>query len=242
MNCKGVDYELQSCNVEPCSHGSCCSLVTVDLEGPAFKQNPELGGNYEFRRIEKKYGHMYENIMGSGWLLFNSTRGNWEIKDSTLRSKKNVYHPTCRDSCPTKCSKDWMYWNGVKNSWKVDKLIKIECETHKCCTSLRLSYHKNNKHQWFESFGVYRYIEKDAMGANIYGHKTSKRYIVRDHKSSTWKISDGYGKSKSYYLKRKFPDGYFCPEDGFKNSWEYYDNDHGEWIKDNFIRLDCEND
>ena len=135
-----------------------------------------------------------------------------------------------------------MYWNGLKKLWKVDKLIKIECEIHKCCTSLRLSHNKNDKHQWFESFGVYRYIEKDAMGANIYGHKTSKRYIVRDHTSSIWKIADGYGKSKSYYLKRKFPDGYFCPEDGSKNSWEYYDNDHGEWIEDISIRLDCEND
>ena len=151
-----------------------------------------------------------------------------------------MYHRNCDTPCPSKCSSDWLYWNRAKKKWKVDKLIKITCEKHKCCTSLRLYSNGKSRNQWSESFGVFRYMEKDIKGGNIYGHKTSKRYIVRDHKANAWKVADGYANSKSYYLSRYYPDGYFCPEDATKDNWKYYDNERGEWIEDRSIHLECE--
>ena len=65
--CDGVDYELQTCNTEICSRGSCCSSIRVDLEGPAFKEYPEFRGNYEFMYTSSKYGDVYENTIGSEW-------------------------------------------------------------------------------------------------------------------------------------------------------------------------------
>ena len=210
------------------------------MEGPAFKEYPEFRGNYEFMYTSSKYGDVYENTIGSEWYLFNSTNGYWEIGKVVSKSTKNIYHRTCDAPCPSKCSSDWLYWNRAKNTWKVDKLIKITCQKLKCCTSLKLYSNGKSKNQWSESFGVYRYMEKDIKGGNIYGHIKSKRYIVRDHKANFWKVADGYGKSKSYYLSRYHTDGYFCPEDAAKDNWKYYDNDRGEWIEDRSIHLTCE--
>ena len=239
--CEGVDHELQACNTEPCSHGSCCSVVLVDLNGPSLREYPELGGNYELAFPDNQLSDVYKNIVGSGWYLFKSANGYWQIRNPDLNSTKKIYHRTCKDSCPTKCSSDWLYWNKNRKTWKVDKLIQIKCEKHKCCTTLKLSDNGVSKHQWKESFGVYSYMEKDINGSNIYGHKTSKRYIVRDHSNNIWKIADGYGNSKSYYLQRKYPDGHYCPENATRNNWKYYDNDRGDWIEDRLIRLDCKN-
>ena len=132
------------------------------------------------------------------------------------------------------------YYNSVQHRWKVDKKIAVSCVNLTCCTSLRLTATGLSKQQWPESFGVFRYIGKDDKGGNVYGNTISMRYIVRDHKNKTWKIADGYGKSRSYYLSKEFPDGYFCPEHAIKGHWKYYNNDEGEWRIDTSIHLFCD--
>jgi hypothetical protein len=237
--CPGKDYKLEKCNTIACKKGSGCSSISVELGNPSFLDYSELRGNYAYLKSTSYYGEIYENQIGAGWYIYNSTKGHWGIGNSFPLAAQQLYHETCESPCPTECPQDWQYWNKAQHRWKVDKRITVSCANLSCCTSLSLTSTGLSKQQWPEAFGVYEYIGKDDDGGNIYSHNKSKSYIVRDHETNTWKVAGGYGKSRSYYFLNKYHDGYFCPEHARKENWKYYSNDEGKWRIDHRIKLLC---
>ena len=235
--CPKAAYETQTCNTRPCPKGSCCSSISVEFGGPAFYNQSALRGDYVYLNSTFLFGDVFMNKIGSGRYLYKSHGGKWGIGVSTIDEAFGIYHKTCSELCPTDCSNDWRYYN--LREFKMDKLIRVSCEEKQCCSVLSFSSKGVAKKQWPGCFGYYRYFKKDVKGAPIYAHFESNMFLIRDHVQNTWKISDGYGKSKSHYISRYYRDGYFCPEDAVAGDWRYFNNDLGQWVVDDSIQLVC---
>ena len=248
FGCVGKDYEIEGCNNKPCSNGTCCSAITVEMDNIAFKYQGSHRGDYILNEgLANGYGHVvFQSKLNANKYLFRL--GPWLFGPNITRYvTSGLYHKDCKEECPNNCPQSWRFWkkdDGV-DEFVVNKKIKVSCEHRICCLNLKISSDAQfAKQECPECFGNYRYFAKDEHGALIWRLLSSKhqRYIVRDHKKSIWKIFDHFDKvdEDHYpYLSRYFTDLHFCPEYAQQGYWEYHNNTSGDFQVDHNIKISC---
>ena len=248
--CAGKDYEIEGCNNNPCTNGTCCSAITVAMDNIAFRYQGLLRGDYILNE-ELANGHGYgvfQSKLNADSYLYRVRGAGWLFGTNITRYRSSLYNKDCHEQCPNNCPQSWRFWKkdgDVNGTFVVNKRIKVSCEHRMCCLNLKISSEAQfAKKECPECFGNYRYFTKDEHGALIWRLLSSKhqRYIVRDHKKSIWKIFDHFDKvdEDHYpYLSRYFTDSHFCPEYAQQGYWVYYNNTSGHFQVDNNIKISC---
>jgi len=85
-------------------------------------------GTYEYyklgengKEIFKYGGDRYLYFSPSGW--FGTPY--WVIGNSDTSTAGYIHHPSCKEACPSKCSRKWQFTDGKQ--WETDTTIKVEC-------------------------------------------------------------------------------------------------------------------
>jgi len=127
-NCIDLPKETKRCQIRNnnCEmKGTCCPTLKVSATGTA-KIKQHVMGTYDYHMLDANGKEIFKST-GHDRYLFMSSSHSWSIGPDYLGKGFNIHNEACTETCPSKCSSEWYYWDSASWKWKLDATIKVEC-------------------------------------------------------------------------------------------------------------------